>query len=101
MKNKVLELYKNGMTNPYELAKECGFTIGTVRNYLYRAGLSGHRPEHNYKKRRPTQLSDLSDLTVKIMNALNDGKPVIEIAKEFYVTKQYVYKIKEKYLKNF
>lgn len=93
----VLE-YQNGETNPYEIAEKYNLSICTVRQYLGCAGLKRKRPSKNYKKREKVKMCNLSEKTKTIINALNSKKSLVQIAKENNVSKQYVAKVRDKYV---
>ena len=51
-KQKVINLYKNGQTNPYEIANAFGLSVNTVNGILSKAKLHRDRPKHNYKPKK-------------------------------------------------
>lgn len=88
----VVTAYKNGMTNPHEIAEHFGYNFDTVQTFLARAKLNRKRPPKNYKQRTGV------DRTQQIITAINDGKSNAEIARQFGVTRQWVYTIRKKYV---
>jgi transposase len=90
----VVEAYKNGMTNPYEIAEVYGYSADSVRIWLCRANLGRKRPEHNWKKK------DTSAQTKAIIKCLKNGMSVSETAKKFGLTRQRVSAIKIRSEKN-
>jgi DNA (cytosine-5)-methyltransferase 1 len=85
----VVEAYKNGMHNPYEIAETYGYTIATVNNYLKNAKL-GRKRECNWKKR------ECDPKTEEILESLANGVSMSETARRFGVTRQWVYIIKKR-----
>lgn len=98
-KEKILCLYNDGITSPYEIAEILNFKVGTVNTILSNAKLDRKRPEHNYKKRKQTNFNLLCDKTKEIIVSLQEGLSVREVAKKFDVATQYVYEIKGKFVK--
>lgn len=90
----VVELYKSGVTNPYEIAEELGYSISTVKKYLKQAHLGRKRPPHNYVSVKK------SDKTEKIIEKLKEGRAVFQIAKDFEVSRQWVSYIKKREERN-
>lgn len=88
----VVTAYKNGMTNPHEIAEHFGYNFDTVQTFLTRAKLNRVRPSKNYKQRTGV------DRTRQIITAINDGKSNAEIARQFGVTRQWVFYIRKKYV---
>ncbi len=86
--------------NPYVIAENLGLKPTTVQTILSNAKLIGHRPEHNYKKRKPTNISTLTDKTKAIIIELQKGDKHSKIAKEQGVSRQYVHKVYSLYVKN-
>lgn len=90
---RVLQAYKDGITNPYEIAEMCDVCYGYVNNILSSATSGRQRPKRNYKQRK------VCENTQAIITALKSGKRVREIAMEFGVAVQYVYQVKNKFVK--
>ena len=88
---KVLQAYNDGITNPYEIAELCDCCYGYVNTILSNAKLG--RVKRNYKQRK------VCENTQAIITALKSGKRVREICAEFGVSTQYVYQVKNKYVK--
>ena len=98
-KELVLYAYENVTKNPYEIAEIYGFKVDRVKTILDGASLKRKRPEHNYKKRKPPQISRLCEKTQNILEALKDGYSPARVAQMYEVSRQHVYKIKAKYYK--
>jgi hypothetical protein len=90
---KVLQAYNDGITSPYEIAEMFGVCCGYVNNILSGAIGGRQRPKRNYKQRK------LCKNTQAIITALRSGKRVREICAEFGVSTQYVYQVKDKFVK--
>ena len=90
---RVLQAINGGITSPYEIAELCGVCVGHIRNVLSRAKVKIERPKHNYKQRK------LCKNTQAIITALRSGKRIREICTEFGVSTQYVYQVKNKFVK--
>ena len=90
---RVLQAYNDGITSPYEIAELCGVYVGYVYNVLSQAKVKIQRPKHNYKQRK------LCENTQAIITALRSGKRVREICADFGVSTQYVYEVKNKFVK--
>ena len=90
---RVLQAYNDGITSPYEIAELCGVCVGYEYNVFSRAEVIIQRPKRNYKQRK------LCENTQAIITALRSGKRVREICAEFGVSKQYVYQVKNKFVK--
>lgn len=90
---KVLRAYNDGITSPYDLAEMFLLKVSTVNNILGSSGLKRQRPKHNYKQRK------VCENTKAIITALKSGKRVREICEDFGVSKQYVYEVKNKFVK--
>lgn len=90
---RVLQAYNDGITSPYEIAELCGVGVGYVYNVLSRAKVKIQRPKRNYKQRK------LCENTQAIITALQSGKTAREICTEFGVSTQYVYQVKNKFVK--
>lgn len=88
----VVDAYKNGMHNPYELAETYGYTHKTVQTYLSDAKLG--RPKHENGKlwaKRP-----YDKRTEEILKCLESGMGVSETARRFGVSRQWVFAIKKR-----
>lgn len=90
---RVLQAYKDGITNPYEIAEMFDMDYRYVNNILSNAKLGRERPKRNYKQRK------VCENTQAIITALKSGKRVREICAEFGVSTQYVYQVKNKFVK--
>lgn len=90
---RVLQAYNDGITSPYEIAESCGVCVGYVYNVLSQAKVKIQRPKRNYKQRK------LCENTQAIITALRNGKRVRKICTEFGVSTQYVYEVKNKFVK--
>lgn len=90
---RVLQAINDGITSPYEIAELCGVCVGYVYNVLSRAKVKIQRPKRNYKQRK------LCENTQAIITALKGGKKVREICADFGVSTQYVYEVKNKFIK--
>jgi DNA invertase Pin-like site-specific DNA recombinase len=86
----VVEAYKNGMHNPYEIAEQYNYSVYTVRRWLNDAKLERGRPPHNWKQK------ELDAKTKKIIECLESGVGVCETARRFGVTKQWVSQVKKR-----
>ena len=89
-KELVVQAYKSGITNPYEIAEQYGYSHKTVQIYLTEAKLGRDRPKRNWKK------IDHSEKTELIIECLENGGRVNETARQFGVTKQRVSQIKKR-----
>lgn len=90
---RVLQAINDGITSPYEIAELCGVCVGYVYNVLSRAKVKIQRQKHNYKQRK------VCENTQAIIDRLKGGKRVREICAEFGVSTQYVYEVKNKFVK--
>lgn len=90
---KVLQAYNDGITSPYDLAEMFGLKVNTVNWILGNSKLDRKRPKHNYKQ------YPLCEKTQQIITEIQSGKPLHEIAKAHGTSRQYVHKIKNKYVK--
>jgi hypothetical protein len=90
---RVLQAYNDGITSPYEIAEVLEMDIRYVNKILSNAKLGRVRPKRNYKQRK------LCENTQSIITALKSGKRVREICAEFGVSTQYVYQVKNKFVK--
>ena len=85
------EAWKNGTTDIKELSEMFGYSELTTKAYLSKSGVrQKKRPPHNYKKQ------ELNGKAKAIMGALKEGKPMTKVAKEFGVSRQYVFQLKER-----
>lgn len=89
---KVLQAYNGGITSPYELSETFGLKVGTINTILSNSHLDRARPKHNYK---PYPLSAKTQLILQDIKQEIDVKDIII---RHNVSRQYVYKIKNKYL---
>ena len=90
---RILQAINDGITSPYEIAELCGVCRRYVYNVLSRAKVKIQRPKRNYKQRK------LCENTQSIITALKSGKTAREICAEFGVSTQYVYEVKNKFVK--
>ena len=90
---RVFQAYNDGITSPYEIAELCSVGMGYIRNVLSQAKVKIQRQKHNYKQRK------LCENTQAIITALRSGKRVREICTEFGVSTQYIYEVKNKFVK--
>lgn len=90
---KVLQAYNDGITSPYEIAEMFNMDIRYVNIILSNAKLGRTRPKRNYKQRK------VCENTQAIIDRLKNGKRVREICAEFGVSTQYVYQVKDKFVK--
>ena len=97
-REKVLYLYHSGVTNPYEIAEYYNLSIHTIKNVLSNAKLSRGRPPHNYKERKPRDISKLSKNTQLIIADLKSGLSVREISRKYDISTQWIHIIKAKYI---
>lgn len=88
----VVTAYKNGMTSPHEISETFDINYNCVQTYLKDAKLQRKRPPKNYKKRNAPERRQ------QIITAINGGKSNAEIAREFGVTRQWVFYIRKKYV---
>ena len=78
--------------NPDELSEIFGYTKTTINTYLQKSGVrQGKRQAMNFNH---------CELTNKIVDELNSGAKMSEIASKFGVSRQYVFKIKKRLEKN-
>jgi transposase len=92
-KARVLQAYNDGITSPYEIAEMFGVCYGYVNNILSGAIGGRKRPKRNYKQRK------VCETTQAIITALRNGKRVREICNEFGVSTQYVYQVKNRFVR--
>jgi hypothetical protein len=90
---RVLQAYNDGITSPYDIAKMLDMDYRYVNIILSNAKLGRKRPKRNYKQRK------VCENTQAIITALKSGKRVREICTEFGVSTQYVYQVKNKFVK--
>ena len=90
---KVLRAYNDGITSPYDLAEMFGLKVNTVNWILGNSKLDRKRPKHNYKQ------FSLCEKTQQIITEIESGKPLHEIAKAHGTSRQYVHKVKNKFVK--
>lgn len=90
---KVLQAYKGGITSPYELSEMFLLKVGTVNTILSNSRLNRTRPPKNYKQ------YPIGDKTKEIIAEIQSGKPLHEIAKAYGFSRQYIHRVKEKYVK--
>ena len=90
---RILQAINDGITSPYEIAELCGVCRRYVYNILSRAKVKIQRPKRNYKQRK------VCENTQAIITALRNGKRVREICAEFGVSTQYIYEVKNKFVK--
>lgn len=90
---KVLRAYNDGITSPYDLAEMFGLKVSTVNWILGNSKLNRKRPKHNYKQ------YPLCEKTQQIITEIQSGKALHEIAKAHGTSRQYVHKVKNKYVK--
>lgn len=93
VKERLRQLVESGVTDSYEIASILGLTYQTVFDYKSRMGLHTPRPKKNY---RPTVLSER---TQQIIAELENGVSRKEIQAKYGVSRQYVEKVKSKYIK--
>lgn len=90
---KVLQAYNNGTTNPHDIAEMFGLKVNTVNVILGNSQLGRKKPKHNYKQ------MEIGEKTRQIIMEIQSGKPLHEIAKAHGTSRQYVHKVKNKYVK--
>ena len=89
---KLIEAFKGGITSPYDLAEMFGLTYNSVQQIFSKAKFKRGKPP---KKFKPTKLCAKTN---EIIEALKDGTKTNEIIKIHGVSRQYVNKIKNKYV---
>lgn len=94
---RIVKMYNDGITNPYEIAEKLNYSINTVQIVLSKAKLGRERPKHNYKKTRTLTYDELCDNSRKIIDLLKIGKDCTEIARMLGCTRQNVFIIKKKF----
>ena len=90
-REKVLQAYKDGITNPYELAEMFRLKPSTISSILVGLGLNRTRPKHNYKKTKKCEKTET------ILQEIKEGNVLCEIARKHGVSRQYVHKVKKKW----
>lgn len=90
---KMLDLYNDGIRNPYEIASRLNVCPKYVNNRLSSCHLSRGKPKQNYKPK------SVNEKTAAIINDIKNGKKIKEIASSYDISRQYVYAIKNKYVK--
>ena len=98
-KEKVVDSYNSGITNPYELAELYGVTKPRIDYILKAQGIKRQRPKKNYKERYKTDRDCLSEKTQNIISALEYGFTGNKIAKMYGVSTQWVYSVKKVHIK--
>lgn len=88
----ILNLYNNGITNPYEIAKITGYKLSTVQTSISLFGERKDRPKHNYKSCKKQ--------TREIIERLKLGESMSQLAKEYGISRQRVHQIKEAWLED-
>jgi hypothetical protein len=91
---KLLSLYSQGITNPYELSQRTGYAIGSIQAILYQNGIRKKRPNKNYKK---TERNILAKAI--LFELLTTDKTASQIAREYGVSRQYVSELYKKEIK--
>lgn len=94
----VLALYNGGETNPYIIADKMGRAVNSIRKILVDAKLKRERPKHNYKERKKCEFEMLCEKTKKIIIAIKKGEPFSKISRDYGVSRQWVYSIKDTHL---
>lgn len=89
---KVLQAYNDGITNPYDLSEMFGLKVGSVNTILSNSRLNRTRPKKNYKA------YPIGDKTKEIIEEIKNGKSLIGIAKKYGTSRQYVHRVKQKYV---
>ena len=85
------DAWKSGITDIKELSEMFGSTEQTTIAYLSKSGArENKRPPHNHTKKQ------LNKKAEAIMEVLKEGKPLSTVAKEFGVSRQYVFQLKER-----
>ena len=92
----VVNVFNKGETNPYKIAEITGYKVGTVRTLLNSAHISIPKGKRN---RPPTKIYALLAFTQLIIEEIKSGEKFSQIAKNHNVSRQYVYKVKDKYVK--
>lgn len=88
----ILSYYMNGVTNPYQIAEETGYSFNTINKLLCEMKLGRKRPTKNYKRKK------LCRKTEEIVECLKMGQKSKEIQEKYKVSKQYVSQLKKQYL---
>lgn len=93
VKERLKQLVESGITDSYEIASILGITQQTALVYKSQMRLYTARPKKNY---RPTVLSEK---TQQLIAELENGVSSKEIRAKYGVSRQYVDKVKSKYIK--
>ncbi len=93
---RIINMYKEGITNPYEIAEKLNYSMHTVNDVLSKAKLNRKRPKHNYKKTRIKTYGELSDNTQRIIDLLQEGKDCLEVANIVGCSRQNVFQVKKR-----
>lgn len=93
----VNNLYKSGVRDFKEFKETAKCSESLLRSTLGDK-VKKERPK-KYKLRKPTDIDTLSDLTKTIIEELKQGKLPRQIAHEHNFSTQYIYEIKNKYVK--
>ena len=87
----VVEAYRNVTTDVDELAEMFSFTRGTIKQYLFEAGIHRNRPStyHLTKEKKPSKRK------AEIMRQIKEsGLSQSAIAKKYGVSRQYIHQLK-------
>lgn len=88
---KLVNAYRNGMTDPRDLAETFGYTLKTVLQYLKLGKCKHGHPKTQYNPK------PLGEKALEIMRVIKQGKlSMAEIARKYGVSRQYVYQLKER-----
>ena len=98
-KEKIVNAYNSGITNPYTLSEMYGVPKYTIDNIFSACGIKRQRPKKNYKERAKTSIDSLSEKTQNIIEALNDNIPAKKIAEMYDVRLQWIYSVKRVHIK--
>lgn len=96
LRDRITDMYLSGVTDMDELAEMFETSKNYVSNCL-RDNKINHKRKTVYKKRKPNERID--ERTQAIIDELKKGKSQTEIAKKFNVTRQWVFSIKKRFLK--
>lgn len=88
----ILELYEMGITNPYEIAEITNYALSTIQSSISRYTDRRSKPKHNYKPPKKQ--------TQEIIQELKKGRRLVDIAKEYGITRQRVHQIKSAWLED-
>lgn len=86
---KIVRIYKEITTNPYEIAQIVGLRVSTVDVLLTKAKLNRKRPSKNYKKK------ERNGKAKAIIKELKQGEKMVDIANRYGVSRQYVHSLKK------